>query len=66
MYCFKIDISESFFDLDNELKAICHSKDTGCIWVFRNRDDRNNFIDEPQECLRLNKKVTMKNTSVKC
>mgnify|MGYP001163818431 CR=1 FL=1 len=53
MYCFKIDISESFFDLDNELKAICHSKDTGCIWVFRNRDDRNNFVDETAGMLKV-------------
>ena len=53
MYCFKIDISESFFDLDNELKAICHSKDTGCIWVFRNRDDRNNFADETAGMLKV-------------
>ena len=23
-----------------------HSSDTVCIWVFKTRDDRNNFMDE--------------------
>ncbi len=31
---------------DDELKAIYHSKDTVCIWVFKTRADRNRFIDE--------------------
>jgi hypothetical protein len=28
------------------LKAIYHSKDSVCIWVFGSREDRNNFVDE--------------------
>jgi len=28
------------------LKAISHSKDSICIWVFGSREDRNNFVDE--------------------
>ena len=46
MYCFKIDISEEICKIDDELKAIYHSKDTVCIWVFKTRNDRNNFMDE--------------------
>ena len=30
----------------DELKAIYHSKDTVCIWVFKTREDRNRFMDE--------------------
>ncbi len=46
MYCLKIDISEEICKIDDELKAIYHSIDTVCIWVFKTRDDRNNFVDK--------------------
>ena len=46
MYCLKIDIPEEICKIDDELKAIYHSRDTVCIWVFKTRDDRNNFMDE--------------------
>ena len=46
MYCLKIDIPEEICKIDDELKAIYHSCDTVCIWVFKTRDDRNNFMDE--------------------
>ena len=53
MYCFKIDIPQSLCDIDDELKAIYHSKDTVCIWVFRNRDDRNNIMGETAGMLKV-------------
>ena len=46
MYCIKIDIPQSLCAIDDELKAIYHSKDTVCIWVFNNRDERNDFMEE--------------------
>ena len=46
MYCFKIDIREEICKIDDELKAIYHSRDTVCIWVFKTRENRNNFMDE--------------------
>ena len=46
MYCIPIDIPQSLCEIDDELKAIYHSKDTVCIWVFGSREDRNNFVDE--------------------
>ena len=46
MYCIPIDIPQSLCEIDDELKAIYHSKDAVCIWVFGNREDRNNFEDE--------------------
>jgi hypothetical protein len=46
MYCLKIDIPEEVCKIDDELKAINHSSDTVCIWVFKTRDERNNFMDE--------------------
>ena len=46
MYYIPIDIPQSLCEIDDELKAIYHSKDTVCIWVFGSREDRNNFVDE--------------------
>ena len=46
MYCIKADIPHSLFGIDDELKAIYHSKDSVCIWVFGSREDRNKFVDE--------------------
>ena len=46
MYCIKAEIPQEICDIDDELKAIYHSNDTVCIWVFQTREDRNRFIDE--------------------
>ena len=46
MYCIQADIPQSLCAIDDELKAIYHSRDTVCIWVFKTRDDRNKFMDE--------------------
>jgi hypothetical protein len=46
MLCIKIEIPQEICDIDDELKAIYHGKDTVCIWVFRTRADRNKFMDE--------------------
>ena len=46
MICIKTEIPQEICDIDDELKAIYHSKDTVCIWVFETRIDRNRFMDE--------------------
>ncbi len=46
MYWIQADIPNSLCKIDDELKAIYHSKDSICIWVFDSRKDRNNFVDE--------------------
>ena len=46
MYCIQVGIPLSLCFIDDELKAIYHSKDTVCIWVFNNRDERNDFMEE--------------------
>ena len=46
MICFKAKIPKEVCDIDDELKAIYHSKDTVCIWVFKTREQRNKFMDE--------------------
>ena len=48
----------SLCEIDDELKAIYHSKDSVCIWVFGSREDRNNFSDK--DISRENKIIPMK------
>ena len=46
MYCIPVDIPHSLCEIDDELKAIYHSRESVCIWDFGSREDRNNFVDE--------------------
>ncbi|MDG2397382.1 MAG: hypothetical protein P8M03_07010 [Flavobacteriaceae bacterium] len=46
MICIKTDIPKEVCEIDDELKAIYHSKDSICIWIFKSRIDRNKFMDE--------------------
>ena len=46
MICIKADIPQQIYDIDDELKAIYHSKDTVCIWVLKTREERNKFMNE--------------------
>ena len=46
MYCIRVDIPQSLCEIDDELKAIYHGKDTVCIWVFKTRDERNEFVNK--------------------
>ena len=46
MICIKAKIPKEICDIDDELKAIYHSSDSVCIWVFESRDDRNRFMEE--------------------
>ena len=46
MHCIKVETPGSLCKIDDKLKAIYHSKDTVCIWVFKTREDRNKFFDD--------------------
>ena len=45
MLCVKAEIPKEICEIDDELKAIYHSRDSVFIWVFKSREDRNNFMD---------------------
>ena len=55
MYCIQVDIPQNICDIDDELKAIYHSKDTVCIWVLKTRDDRNRFVEETAGMIKSNR-----------
>jgi hypothetical protein len=55
MYCIKAEIPQEICDIDDELKAIYHSNETVCIWVFKTREDRNRFMNETAGMLKLDR-----------
>ena len=57
MICIKTEIPQEICDIDDELKAIYHSKDTICIWVFETRKDRNKFMDETAGMLKSDREM---------
>ena len=52
MICIKANIPKELNDIDDELKAIYHSKNTVCFYIFKSRDQRNEFIEKTK---RMNK-----------
>lgn len=46
MICIKTKIPKEICEINDELKAIYHSYDSICTWVFKTRGDRNKFMDE--------------------
>ena len=45
MICIKTDIPKELNAIDDELKAIYHSKDTVCFFIFKSREQRNEFLE---------------------
>ena len=46
MICIKAEIPKELNNIDDELKAIYHSKDTVCFYIFKTRELRNEFIEK--------------------
>ena len=46
MICIKAEIPKELNDIEDELKAIYHSKDTVCFYIFKTRELRNKFIEK--------------------
>ena len=46
MFCIPVDIPSELCLIDDERKAIYHSKDSVCIWVFTNSQLRDQFVRE--------------------
>ena len=46
MICIAANIPKELNDIDDELKVIYHSKDTVCFYIFKNRNQRNEFIEK--------------------
>jgi len=61
MHCIKVDIPQEICEIDNELKAIYHSSDSVCIWIFKTREDRNRFVDKTAGMLKKEREIFFEN-----
>ena len=57
MICIKTEIPQEICDINDELKAIYHTKDNVCIWVFETRIDRNKFMDETDGIFKIDREI---------
>ena len=46
MICIKTDIPDELNQIDDECKAIYHSKDSICFFIFKTHELRNSFVEE--------------------
>ena len=44
MICIRAEIPKEVCEINDELKAIYHSNNSICIWVFKTRIERNGFV----------------------
>ena len=57
MICINANIPKELNDIDNELKAIYHSKNTICFYIFKNREQRNEFVEKTKGMNKVNRET---------
>ena len=60
MICIKADIPKELSNIDDELKAIYHSKETVCFYTFKTRELRNEFIEKTKGMNKVNREKVYK------
>ena len=60
MICIKAEIPRELNDIEDELKAIYHSKDTVCFYIFKTRELRNEFIEKTKGMSKGNREQVYK------
>ena len=63
MICIKAEIPEELSLIDDELKAIYHSTDTVCFFIFKTRAKRNEFMDKTQRMMKAEREEVYKEYS---
>ena len=57
MICIKANISKELTDINDGLKAIYHSKNTVCFFIFKNREQRNEFVEKTKGMLKVERET---------
>ena len=57
MICIKADILKELNKNDDELKAIYHSEDTICFYIFKNRELRNQFVEKTKRMKKIERET---------
>ena len=53
MICIKANIPEELSKIDDELKAIYHTSNTVCFFIFKTPEQRNDFIERTKGMKKL-------------
>ena len=64
MICIKANIPKELSDIDDELKAIYHSKETVCFYTFKTRELRNEFIEKTKGMNKVDREKVYKKYSI--
>ena len=64
MICIKAEIPKELNEIDDELKAIYHSKDLVCFYIFKSRDLRNQFIKNTKTMNKISREEIYKQYSI--
>ena len=65
MICINANIPKELNEIDDELKAIYHSKNTVCFYIFKNRDQRNEFIEKTKSMNKADRGIVYQNINLK-
>ena len=65
MICIKADIPKELSAIDDELKTIYHSKDTVCFFIFKNRDQRNDFLEKTKDMTKIERETIYKSLNLR-
>ena len=57
MICINANIPKELNDIDDELKATYHSKNTDWFYIFKCRDQRNEFIEKTKGMNKTNREI---------
>ena len=64
MIFIKAEIPKELYEINDELKAIYHSKDTVCFYIFKSRDLRNQFIENTKTMNKTQREEVYKQYSI--
>ena len=63
MICIKAEIPKELSLIDDELKAIYHSTDKVCFFIFKTRAKRNEFMERTQRTMKAEREEVYKEYS---
>ena len=61
MICIQANIPNELNNIDDELKAIYHSKNTVCFFIFKDSVSRNKFIEQTKGMNKEDREKVYKN-----
>jgi hypothetical protein len=57
MICIKAAIPKELCDIDDKLKAIYQSKNTVCFFIFKNKEQCNEFVKRTKGLLKVERET---------